>query len=227
MAHVARHTAVAALTAAMVLGFPTVAAAVARDVVDSGAPGHLIVEVEPGEFDVELDAGESDEWLVTVRTDAPSAGAVTFDLVSSGPLAQSSRGAWLSIEECPQAWAGAPGATSCASSTTLIPVSPFAQIDTAARDLGTLEPGDERHLRLRVGVPADAPGSLNGTRADFAMTIRGFGTSATIGTTTPGGAIALTGADTTQPLIVASALVIAGLMLLILVRSCFREETAS
>ncbi|WP_167052007.1 hypothetical protein [Salinibacterium sp. ZJ77] len=229
MTHVARYAVVAALAAAMVIGFADGALASPRAAVDvdSGTPGHLIVEVDPAVFDVELDPGQSDEWLVTVRSEAPTSGAVTFDLISAGALAETPGGAWLSLEECPRPWAGAQGVTSCSDAAAIIPAAPFANISEAVRDLGTLQPGEQRHLRIRVGVPAAAPTTLDGAEAEFALTFRGLGNSATVGTVSPEGTIALTGTDATHPVIVGGALLLAGMMLIVLVRACFREETSS
>lgn len=208
---------------AVVLAAPARASAAPLDTVDVGTPGHLTIDVEPAVFDPVLDPGESDEWLLTLRSDAPTPGALSYTFASSGSLADSPLGAWVQLDECPTPWSGSRGATSCAELASHIAAAPFANIDAViTRQLGSIEPGDQRHLRIRVSMPSAMPSEMQGGEADFTLTVHGMGDTATV-TTNPAGSIAMTGADIVQPLIASIALVLAGIVVSFIVPLARRE----
>lgn len=222
-----RNTVTAALVAALVAASPLAAVAVPADTVDAGTPGHLVVDLEPAVFDVALDPGEHDDWLVTVRSEAPTPGLLSYDFQSEGALASDAAGARFALDECPVPWSGALGATQCADARALIVDQPFSEIgELVGRELGTIAPGDSRHLRIRVTLPEAMPDTLQGAEADFALQFRGVGTTATVETGRPG-EIAVTGIDSTQPFIIAIAIILAGAVLTLLVRTCRTKENGS
>jgi hypothetical protein len=164
-----RSAAIAVALGGVVLGS---AAPASADTVDDGTPGLLTIDAQPRELQLELDPGMQGDWLLTPRLDAESSAAITLQITSEGVLAENPAGLRVSVEECPGAWAPAPGgqATCAAPASVLLPPTAFADIPPAESfPLGTLTAGGERYLRVIVALPDPAPGELQGGHAEFAL----------------------------------------------------------
>lgn len=212
------------LTAAALASGASAAYAAPADIIDDGAPGLLVIETNPDTFDVILDPGERDEWLLTVHSQAPTAGTLEMSFTSTGTLASTLDGVAVEIAQCSLGWAGTPGASSCGGAvTTHLALTPFAAVDPAATmSLGVVPAGAAIHLRVTVELDPAPPAELQGTDADFIITFRGVG-AASVSTGDPG-TIAHTGIDT-EPLLGVTALALALGIVLIIVAAVRRRHT--
>ncbi|MFI2105340.1 signal peptidase I [Isoptericola sp. NPDC019693] len=122
-----------------------------------------------------LSPGDSTDWAVGVAADAGD-GTVARTLRVDGALAAHVR---VAVESCPERWSGsgcAPGARTLVAPTAVAPGDVV--------DLGGQDARDERWLRVRVTLPADAPESAQALAGTLTLRAAGSGESVAV---TPGG----------------------------------------
>lgn len=118
-----------------------------------------------------LSPGGTTDWTVGVAADA-GAGTVARTLRVDGALAAHVR---VVVESCPERWTG----SGCAAGARTL-VESTAVSAGGVIDLGGQDARDERWLRVRVTLPADAPESAQALAGTLTFRAAGSGESVTV-----------------------------------------------